>query len=171
MTDINTLLVLVYAKWCGHCIRYLNLDNKSDKSLWKEICKILKSCKELTESDIKLDTIDFEEKHLKSLINSDKKSLAEMGINYDIDFKKLNNVVEFYPTLIVLIKDNNGVFRQVNNIFNNDKENAKELITYILDSKKQLKGDAIKGGAINLDYRKKYKKYKKLYLELLNKKK
>lgn len=165
MTDINTLLILVFANWCGHCIKYLNLDNSSDKSLWKEICKDLRESKEIKEDGINLDIIDFEESQIKTLLKSDKKSLHEMGIKYNINFKDLNDKVEFFPTLIILTKDTNGKFKTVENIFNGNKENIKDIIKYISNNKKYLKG-----GRIKVDYRQKYKKYKKLYLDLINKK-
>jgi thiol-disulfide isomerase/thioredoxin len=181
MSDKNIILMLVYAKWCGHCVRYLETD-ESGTNKWTKVCKELEKCSELHNDNINLDMIKLEEGQLKELANLEKeidstnknvsvikKILEELKrdavINYDIDYKALRDKVEFFPTLIALTKEQNGVFQPVKKIFNGKKEVAEDLKQYILHCRDCDKSQ--EGGK----YKKKYKKYKELYRDLLNKQK
>ena len=184
MAEKNVILMLVYAKWCGHCVRYLNLQNDGSigsNSKWIELCSELNNCEELRNNNVNLKTVHLEESQLKELAKLDKEltksensetDLRNMfnqlkqssKISENIDFNEVSENVRGYPTVMALIKSDNGVFKAAKKEFNGDRSNAKDLIKYI----KQCAGcDTTQEGG----YKKKYKKYKKLYTSLLNKQK
>ena len=179
MSETNTILMLVYAKWCGHCVRYLNLGNDVNKSKWVEICESLNKCEDL--KNIKLKTIKLEETQLNELVNLDKELSSKKDSNdlinmfnelkqtaditEDIKYSDVLDNVRGFPTIMVLTKSENGLFKPVDKEFTGDRGDAKSLIKYIQECTGCDK--TIEGGS----YKKKYKKYKQLYTDLLNKQK
>ena len=186
MAEKNVILMLVYAKWCGHCIRFLDLKDGAVglNSKWIEICTGLKNCEEL-KKEVKLTTMHLEEGQLEQLASLNKEltkseesidvlkkmfdNLKESSnITEDIDYNEVSKRVQGYPTIMALVKSSDGVFKPSEKKFNGDRSNAEDLIQYI----KQCAGcDTKQEGGYKKKYKKKYKKYKKLYTSLLNKQK
>ena len=179
MSETNVLLVLIYADWCGHCKKYLGKQEPFIDS-WSNVTKKLKEYNEFNTEKINLDTLKLEDKLLKEILNltnelaknnssNDLQNLynqllKDTSINYNIDYSSLKDKVEGYPTLILLRKEGKK-FVALTESFSGDRTNPESLKKYIINCCKNKQ----EGGKSINKYRNKYKKYKQMYRELLNK--
>jgi len=165
MSNLNTILVLVYADWCGHCIKYK--EKQGDKpSQWETIKEGLRN---KNMGDIKLSILELEEKQLK-----EDKELSDFSERINtaikkqlIDFKKIESCVQGFPTLLVLNKQGD-TFVPAKKSFNGNRIKLEDIIEYIKECNNKVNQEGGKGSKY-INYRNKYKKYKKLYIDLLQK--
>jgi thiol-disulfide isomerase/thioredoxin len=153
----NLVLVLLYAKWCGHCRNFYKKDSNGvplelkdlkpeDGMSWQQVKK---------ECGIK--TMQFEEEELE-----------KGGMVEGVDVGELNKYMKGegrgWPTIIMLKKvgDKYSIFKQ----FQGDRSSMKNFKDFIHECSSEDKTKQ-KGGSI--DYRHKYKKYKIMYRNLESK--
>lgn len=143
---VEVELQLYYANWCGYCVRF--------KPTWEIIKENMPKDK-----DLKNVTLLFHECE-DSAINNDEKAK---------DVEKSGFKIKSYPTL--LLKLNNKYIQFPSD--NRDYEVIKKFILCktnqgdCLESNTQNSEHNQQGGKNNVDYRKKYKKYKELYKGIL----
>ena len=167
MSNLNTILVLVYADWCGHCIKYKEKQG-NNPSQWETIKEGLRN-KDM--GDIKLSILELEEKQLKKDKKlSDVSERINTAIKQElIDFKKIESCVEGFPTLLILNKQD-GIFVPAKKSFNGNRTKLEDILNYIKECKQDCNNtDNNQKGGRQPNYRNKYKKYKKLYIDLLQK--
>lgn len=189
MLSKSFVLFLVYAEWCGHCVRFLNITKEGntvtygEKSDWEKLkTKLSKEeglIKEIGQN-IELDYAKMESTDLEK--EKDAITLESSSKPCKIDCKKASTKVIGYPT-IMLLKEENGVFVPVDKILEEgrDEKSVKEYIIKCVKEECKITNiptdetgdkssmEIMQGGKIN--YRNKYKKYKLLYRNLLNKQK
>lgn len=151
----DLLLVLLYANWCGHCRNFYKKDSNNSPLDLKDIKSVDKN--ELTWQQVKKDcgikTLQFEEKELEKGGNIEGVTLDELN--------KFMSEGKGWPTIVMLKKngDKYNILKQFEKS-RNDMKNFEEFI-------EECKSSEQKGGSIN--YRHKYKKYKVMYRELMQK--
>jgi thiol-disulfide isomerase/thioredoxin len=142
---------LYYADWCPHCRSFYPKDESGRPLELSEI----KDNKEESWQEIKqkLTKVDG---YKVTCYNKSEKECTEAE----------KQTIDGWPT--IMVKINEGVYKY------NGGRNYKELEESIKRGIIQQKnGDELVGGNIkyhNVDYKEKYKKYKKLYFDLMNKK-
>lgn len=168
MSNLNTILVLVYANWCSHCIKYKEKQG-NNPSQWEIIKEGLRN---KNMGDIKLSILELEEKQLKE--NTELSNVSERvntAIKQElIDLKKIKSCVEGFPTLLVLNKQGD-TFVPAKKSFNGNRTKLEDILNYIKKCNQDCNNtDNNQKGGRQPNYRNKYKKYKKLYIDLLQKK-
>jgi len=144
-------LVLLHAKWCGHCKKFNPQDGNSEKSgnslIWSDVKDKVKD---------KIKCMEFEEQEL----NNDKKGW---------DMESLRNASQGWPTLLFVVKENDNDKYAFDSYFEGNRENIDDFFKAIDNVKKSEKKKILSGGGIPMinKYRTKYKKYKQLYADLL----
>ena len=146
-SDIKNINVaLFYANWCGHCRNFYKKDSDGNP---------------LSVEDAGVNTWQ----HIKS-------NLTEVGGTKVTCFEKEESecsekdkeLVEGWPTLI--IKLNNNVYKYNGHRTLDDiKQSILRGIEQLKEGKELVGGNNIK--YYNIDYKQKYKKYKKLYLQTI----
>ena len=166
----NLVLVLLYANWCGHCKNFYRKDSTGKPLDLEEAKKDANG--QLTWQQVKKEcgvkTMQFEEKELE---NADGKveniSLDELNkyMSSEDEIKRRG-----WPTIVMLKK--NGDKYDILKQFEKSRSDIQEFKDFIKECEKECEKGAKtesgqKGGAIN--YRHKYKKYKVMYRELMQK--
>ena len=161
MTDNNFCLVLCYAKWCGHCTRYYikNEDgtekeikiSKDGPTTWQEV-------RDYVEEKLKCNVTQFEETELKE--------------NKNKDFNLESMIPEGWPTIMMCKRSNEKEKYEKYRLFKGDRTNLEDIRQFIKncisgEEEKEEKEGKQTGGST--DYRIKYKKYKQMYSDLVNK--
>lgn len=141
-------LVLLHAKWCGHCQRFNPEDGKKSKTLtWLDVKDKVKD---------KIKCMQFEEKELESDVKG-----------WDMD--ALRSSSQGWPTLLFVVRNNENELYIPHSYFEGNRDNINDFIKAIDDVLKSEKKPILSGGGISMinKYRTKYKKYKQLYADLL----
>ncbi len=135
----NVKVTLFHASWCKHCTNFL--------PEWEKLKKLITGKK--YPSNISIELEDFED----SLLNNNKNIDQTIG----------NEEFSGYPTIRIRI--NNNKEHDINYTM---ERTAEKILQCILDEvKKQVNKQ--EGGSHDVDYRKKYKKYKSKFAVLLKK--
>ena len=155
MTSKDDLaLVLLYANWCGACKNFYIKDGETPKHYDKleEHQKI--NSWQAVKKNCKITTFEFESEVLKN----GKDEVNKDGFN----LVELNKMIEHWPT-IIMFKKENGKYVKVKELTEGGRstDNINKFIEECSKEVKQTGGSA--------DYKKKYKKYKHLYADLLEK--
>lgn len=156
-TKDDLVLVLLYANWCGHCRNFYKKDSNGSPLELKDIKNTDE--KDLTWQKVKKDcgikTMQFEEKELEKGGNVEGIALDELN--------KFMSEGKGWPTIVMLKKngDKYNIVKQFEKS-RNDMKNFEDFIEECAGEKTEQKG-----GSIN--YRHKYKKYKVMYRELMEK--
>ena len=143
-------LVLLHAKWCGHCKSFNpEKNNKGDKLTWKDVKEKIKD---------KIECAEFEEQELN---NS----------NDDYDMDSLREAAQGWPTLLFVVKENDNDKFKPHSYFEGNRGDIDDFFEAVDGVLKSTKKPILAGGGISMvnKYREKYKKYKQLYADLLQK--
>jgi thiol-disulfide isomerase/thioredoxin len=143
-------LVLLHAKWCGHCRNFNpQKDESGDKLTWNKVKDKVKD---------KIYCAEFEEQELNKEIEG-----------YDMD--SLRKASQGWPTLLFVIKENDKDKFKPHSYFEGNRGDINDFFEAIDGVLKSEKKSILSGGGIPMinRYRTKYKKYKQLYADLLTK--
>ena len=146
MTDYQ--LVLLHAKWCGHCKRFNPKKREDgDKLTWLDVKNKVKD---------KIKCTEFEEQEL----NEDKEGW---------DMESLRNTAQGWPTLLFVVKKDNKY--KPHSYFEGNRGDINDFIEAIDGVINETTKPILSGGGIKMVnmYRLKYKKYKQLYADLIKK--
>ena len=143
-------LVLLYAKWCGHCQRFNpSTDNNSSDLTWAKVKAAVKTkinCHEFEEGDLETD-----------------------HTGYDID--SIKDATKGWPTLLFLVKEKDSEKFKPHVYFEGNRskiEDFHEAISQVTEGK--VKSILLGGSGLSSNkYRLKYKKYKQLYANIMKK--
>lgn len=182
----NFCLVLCYANWCGHCTRYYIKEDGKEKEIEKDSpLKNLKELKELKDGDKLPEVQTWQEvrEYVEKVLNKCKVTQLEHKEIVPDDNATKDEVEEFYkknlefdlktmkpdgwPTIMMCKRENEKEKYKFFRLFKGYRTNLEHIKKFIEDCINGVEEKNQEGGGI--DYRMKYKKYKQLYSELVDK--
>jgi thiol-disulfide isomerase/thioredoxin len=137
------ILVLCYANWCGYCKTFY-LKDKNDKPLSLEEVKNLKDLSwQKVKAECGIKATQFEQKELDGEVKPDVDEKKKDGVDIkDIDLEQLkkDNLIQGWPTILILKKDNSGKY-VYHETYKGGRAEIEQFTQFI---KKSTKGDGEK---------------------------
>ncbi len=171
----NFCLVLCYANWCGHCTRYyIKEDREEKKEIGIDCISAVKKERKIPD-DVKTwqEVREYVKKELKCKVTQFEDG-ADFKQNKNSEFDLENMKPEGWPTIMMCKRDNENEKYKRFRIFKGNRTSFKDFETFIDDCIKakpdeESEKESAKQIGGNNNYRMKYKKYKQLYSELVDK--